>query len=229
MRKLIKTTLFFCFLGASFSTLAQRYSSVIDQQLTWEDLQYMPKSELNLLKNEIIAIKGMQQKSDKGGPLQEYNGLGQFLSSSDQANIRLIDKVCRNNEVSLCSEKDLFTLFLENARNKQKIPIYLSQKFYGFPISEIDRKNQWEIKMSDQFITLWIPGKINCEACYHNNQLFTYTKEGQLIDQKSFNGKLVKSEGTIVIEESKNALKMSSNDAAVEKFMINSAGKIQKI
>ncbi len=167
MRLLVSLCLLMGLVMNCNSLMAQRYSHLINQAFQESDLRYMPVAELNVLKNEIIALQGAQTNK-----LGVENGANQaFLSDRDRANLALIETMKEENRQLNCSDQALFELFHQLALHRQNMPIYLAEKFYGVALSADMLPYQKVIPLNDEIIAFWVPFfPKDCDICpYHNH------------------------------------------------------------
>lgn len=178
---------------------AQRFSHIIHQELSQADLLYMPAEDLNVLKNEIIALKGAEAMAPRiiGNTDSPYFNTADFLGSIDQKNIDLIELVQGENREKVCSRKELYEIFYQLASTQKEMPLYLAQEFYGISLSKEMSKHQKVLQMEEGIMGFWVPQFSTCEDCPYMNHFITInTTEGEVVSQ-------LKVEGLITINEDK--------------------------
>ena len=201
MKNLFIMIFLFCF---SLPLSGQKYTKVLDQEITAADLDYMPVTELRLLKNELIATKGnnvIKAKTDAEIPVSE--NAKPFLDANSEANLKLIIELeyNRSETDSLCTDIELLNRFIELITQKQKIPFYLQTRFLGR--CQNPKANIYIIPAYDQFYTIGISEEPMVGPEVH--KIFTISKEGLNIDSKIMNGK-ARFENNQIIHESYNSL-----------------------
>ena len=231
MRKIrFFTCLIIALLISGVDLLGQKYNGVIHQELSWSDLQYMPTNELRILKNEIVALRGLASHTQEAsGPSNPFRSFDAFLSPMDQKNIQLIDQTIRNadNEKE-CNTQELFELFLANVEYKQAMPIYISNLFYDGYLNNQEVANQWSIQVSDQFYTIWIPTPDACKSCDATHHLYTFDLAGNSILRKKFLGKFIKDEsGKYIIQEVTQ--KNSDPKSGIKQYTFDSFGSLLEL
>lgn len=187
----------------SLSAFGQKYSKVLDQAFEASDLEYMPISELRLLKNEIIATKGSDVIRTKNNDKAIVESPKPFLDKSSEANIELITKLETSlmDKDSTCSDMELYKYFIESIKHKQSIPFYLQTLF--FSNCQSPKSNIYLVPVSEKFNTVAISEKPMIGPEFH--KVYTFDLEGKKIDFKSMNGKAQFKENKI-IHESFNSL-----------------------
>lgn len=188
---------FLCLSNTSLD--AQRYSHIIHQELTQADLMYMPAEELNILKNEIIALKGAAATVPRtvGNTSSPYISTPDFLTSIDQKNIDLIEWVQGEDREQTCSRQERYDLFYQLASTQKEMPLYLAQEFYGISLSKEMSKYQKVLQMEKGIMAFWVPQFATCEDCPYLNHFITInTTQGEVVSQ-------LKVEGLLTIKEDK--------------------------
>lgn len=187
-----------------FSLLAngQKYAKVLDQPMTAADLEYMPREELKLLKNELIATKGSDIKSI--APTKEAEDLGtvSFLDSVSEANIQLIVQTANHRaKAPACTHQELFDHFIKITKQEQRVPFYLQVLF--LKACQKPEANIYLIPMAEQFYTIGI--SLRPEIGPEQHRIIVFDKAGLVLDEKRFNGYARFEEGKI-IHQSFNSL-----------------------
>ena len=180
--------------------LSQRYGHLLHQQLTEADLRYMPANELNVLKNEIIALGSAETK---------------VLSDRDRANLALIAAMKIENASSECSDSDLLAVFHQLAEQGHSMPIHLAEKFYGVALNPEMDPYQKVIPLSEDLLGFWVPYfPSDCDICpYQNHFSIVNRHTGERTATLETEGLLHLREDNVI---EINALHLLANDAATQ-------------
>jgi len=182
----------------------QHYSKILNQKFTLEDLNYMPITEMRLLKNELIATNGSDIIRSRDTSAQApVESPSPFLDEISEANLLLLSTLENNLSQSddLCTNEELYERFLDLIEQEQNIPFYLQKRFLGN--CQNATANIYLIPISKNFYTLGISEQPEIGPISH--VLITLNQEGQRIDYKSMLGK-AKFENGQIIHESFNSL-----------------------
>lgn len=188
----------------SLSLFGQKYARILNQGFTLADLEYMPLSELRLLKNELIATKGSDIIRSNKDSLPTLDQSPQpFLDDRSEKNLQLITKLeySLSKTDSVCTDLELYHRFIGLIDEKQKIPFYLQAHFLG--ACQDPTANIYLVPVSDYFYTIGISKKPMVGPESH--RIITMSQEGKIIDSKFLHGK-AQFKNDQIIHESFNSL-----------------------
>lgn len=170
-----------------FPLSAQKYAPILNQSLSEADLAYMPNTELKLLKNELILVKGADLTAIASkDPAPFAATTSQFLDKVSEANLTLIRQLEETQVETMCSKNDLFHAFLEAVEGQQTIPLHLQWLFLQqFPDKEA---NIYLVPIAETFKTIVISYYDDKKQAQH--QFYVFDKKGQKIDTAKLSGSL---------------------------------------
>ena len=208
--------LFFSFLIIWSTATAQKYAPIINQSFQLSDLAYMPKAELQQLKNEIILVKGADLEAittQNPGPFALTTT--QFLDSVSTANLELIQTLLQSQEESTsnCSHQEWFSAMIAAVKGGQPIPFYLQWYFLkSFPQAS---DHIYLAPVSTDFLTLAISGYDTAGQIRHH--IFTFTPEGDLIDQLVLSEEVRLQDQALVLKQEEKVILTFNKEGELEK------------